>query len=330
MGKSKEQNKLILQIVRFKYHHKYQTLGVEMGILRNSAIASAAAATVLVSGSFPTINNKEINICESNPGYIISTQEMRSKSVAGTYEIEKMHAISFNDKNTIIHETTDRGDMGGASMQLNAYLKGIVRDGKPRYYWIQDTVHFIYSKGSQEQYLSSEVFREDSKRLLNLSISNVEGKGRIYSASDNGSGSATYIYDGPSMHLVIPQAGYLEMDETLKRGRITVNVRYQNDNTKEAEVYDRITIGRENEFKDAYFFSNRLFDAEMGFGGDNNGALGYFSDTNMYIGLYYRKSGSYVQMKYGAYHDLSTSESALDLSCIYRQSGVVQLYAYNY
>ena len=300
-----------------------------MGNWRKGATASVMAATLLVSGGFQKKDNDIINTCDSNSGYIISTQEMRSNSVAGTYDIEKMHALSLNDKNIIMQGLIDRGEVGEASTQLNAYLKGVARDGKARYYWIQDTLHFIYSNSRQQQYLSSEVFKEARDARGTLPFSDVKGNGRTYAASDNYSGSVTYIYDTRTTGASIPQAGYLEMDEAIKSGRIVVNIRYQNKSLEKAEIYDTVRIGRAGEFRDAYFFSNRMFDIEMGFGGDTDGASGYFSNTNLYVGMYYMKDGSYVRMKYGSTGRLSTSEEAIDLSCRYYARGGVRFYTYD-
>jgi len=299
-----------------------------MSLLRKGAVVSLAAAAAALSGGFQEIHRHNISECDSNSGYVVSTQDMRTDSVVGTYDIREMHAISLIEERGMLKNIRDRGSVGDASMQLNAYIDGSVRGNKPKIYWVQDTVHFIGSAGSTKQYLSSEVFRISNNRNFILNLSHVNGKGRVYTEEDNQSGEKTYIYDAQSAAAVIPQKGYLEMSEKLMRGRIMVSIGYNNGKRDNVEVYDTIKIGRKGEFSSAYFFSNNVFDIEMGFGGDNSGALGYFSNTAVYAGLYYNKENGYVKMRYDPYSRISTTEHAIGLSCRYYAMGYEQFYAY--
>ncbi len=296
-----------------------------MGYLQKGIAASAAAVTVLIAGG-STKYPDTLTGCDPNSGYAISTQVVKTDSVEGTYNIRSINALSFNkDANVVTLRAT-----GASSMQLNAYLKGTMRNHKSNVYWIQNTLHFVYSDQKLEQYLSSEVFRFDSKRQNLLPLADITGKGGMYSESGNATGRMTYIYRTPLVFTSVPQTGYLEMEETLKHGRIIINIEHQNSITGKNEAYDTIIIGKKGEFASTYFFSNKVFDAEMGFGGNSGGAAGYFTNTDVSINLYYGKAGSYAKMEYVLKHQPSTAETALDLSCRYSAEGYVRFYTYNY
>ena len=76
-----------------------------MKFLRKGLISSVVATTALISGSNPTKYYDTVNECGSAFGYAVSTQYMQTNSIAGTYDIETIHAMSMlNDGRTIMDE----------------------------------------------------------------------------------------------------------------------------------------------------------------------------------------------------------------------------------
>ncbi len=287
--------------------------------------ASAAIAAAVFSGS---LRSADVQECNSDSGYAVTTQEMKTDRVIGIYGMNDINAVSLPIKGDFSNDVTKY--FGAASLQMNVYVEGVKKDDSTQIYWVQDVITFVYSKGSVLQNLQSEVFKSNGSNTAELAMQYVSGKGALSDQPvrhrDRG---YTYIYATGNVPAHMPQSGQLEIKEKLDNGQIVIDTMYVSGYGKIAEkgpeTFDRIRLGEQNEFRDAYIFSNKTFDAEIGIGGGSESTTAYFADMNAYVNMYLHLSGRYVPAAFGGSQDASSGESAADLSCRY-SNGMVEFY----
>ena len=285
------------------------------------AITTAVAASIFSGYAAGAAVQNKSNDCHPDSGYALSMQDAKAEKVLGVYYIKRLQAISLDSNN---HIDTDQGHtIDAASMQLNTYLRGTLRDGKKEVYWVQDTVTFVYSKNGMKQYLSSEAYKFNATGSDELVMSAAKGKGSIFSdgsctnsAESPAEKGMTYIYATRNMPIHMPQYGFLEMDEQLKNGRIDITIKYLGENYKKVDTYDTIVLGRSGEFTKAHFVSNKVLDTELGFGGDGCGSTAYFMKMKAYLGMYFYNKKSYIPVRY-MHGNPSTEEESANLECRY-------------
>ena len=236
-------------------------------------------------GNAPEISNSN--------GFIAATKEMHTNELIGLIRIDGLKAASFPNKTSFIGaENDDTIADGEASIQLNAFLKGVRKGGKQQLYWVQNVITIGYKNGYKAYQYQSEIYPGTQYLNPDLKLSDVKGKGSIYAINNKKPGEGnTYIWSSDFKKFDYPMSGYLVIREKLDKGQIGLGISYINVSSNSAKdneeiKIDDIKIGRRGEFSKSYFTIDDVRDAELGIGGGGNGDVSYFSRLKAYLGIF--------------------------------------------
>ena len=234
-----------------------------------------------------------------NDSGALAAYTVKASEVAGTADMSSLRA--FNSTAALANST-----VYGASLQLNAVLSVVDKDGSIESYWCQD-VPDLTTNSSSLVYYASNVWNDTSFAgvLTNQSITSGFG-GSVSTTSLEGNTTDFYVNSSPNYEYYnLPFDLALVMNETLLPGTgvaVGFGVQVLQNGTTGASAphwFDQVTI-HDPRIADSYFYvsgdeqtgTGNYYDAELVFGGEGDGESTSFQAMSATLGLFYGNGSS--------------------------------------
>jgi len=238
----------------------------------------------------------------------VKTYQIKTDEVVGIANISAIKAYNATPPKNV--------SKYGASLQLNVMMNGHDGQGKKLAYWLQDVV--VFNTSDNNFYLVDNIWNASLPRA---NMTEVIGDGRLSLYNYTAYNRKFYAYAYPKyyMNYSLPLSVKLIIEtngneisfgyQILKNDfcsfypdSFTCQYQYLNATPQSTIFYDNVTIPNLNNYSilvTPYYYtpstltneSNNYYDAELIFGGEDNGENTTFSYMNATLNLYYDKDG---------------------------------------
>ena len=284
----------------------------------NNDISGSAADVNYSFGTIPVDIYTKYSGAPAPTGLADYGEEINSAGYVVPYEVVTSGVLGQATINAIGAYNGSSADPYGASLQLNVMLQVNATSGQYSY-WLQDIADFITNKN--DMVINDNVWNASAQASSMIS-SITAGRGEVTLWQQGG--QYYYGYSTATTSYSLPLQLLLPISVSSSHNSITVTFGYQV-NGGQRVTYDTVTITEPGSVINASILvsgyrmtpSGNYYDAELVFGGEENGEAATFTSMNSELMMFYRMpNGTYVS-PYAAYEFGSdTAESAYNLQTV--------------
>ena len=284
----------------------------------NNDISGSAADVNYSFGTIPVDIYTKYSGAPAPTGLADYGEGINSAGYVVPYEVVTSGVVGQATINAIGAYNGSSADPYGASLQLNVMLQVNATSGQYSY-WLQDIADFITNKN--DMVINDNVWNASAQASSMIS-SITAGRGEVTLWQQGG--QYYYGYSTATTSYSLPLQLLLPISVSSSHNSITVTFGYQV-NGGQRVTYDTVTITEPGSVINASILvsgyrmtpSGNYYDAELVFGGEENGEAATFTSMNSELMMFYRMpNGTYVS-PYAAYEFGSdTAESAYNLQTV--------------
>jgi thermopsin len=306
----------------FQTENISRTLGIgapgNYYLVINNDISRSAADVNYSYGTIPVGIYTKYSGAPAPTGLADYGEEINSAGYVVPYEVVTSGVLGQATINAIGAYNGSSADPYGASLQLNVMLQVNTTSGQYSY-WLQDIADFTTNKN--EMMINDNVWNASAQASSMISsITAGRGEVTLWQQGDQyyyGYSTATTSYSLP-LQLLLP------ISVSSSHNSITLTFGYQV-NGGPRVTYDTVTITEPSSVINASILvsgyrmtpSGNYYDAELVFGGEENGEATTFTSMNSELMLFYRMPNGTFVSPYAAYEFGSdTAESAYNLQTV--------------
>lgn len=306
----------------FQTENISRTLGIgapgNYYLVINNDISRSAADVNYSYGTIPVGIYTKYSGAPAPTGLADYGEEINSAGYVVPYEVVTSGVLGQATINAIGAYNGSSADPYGASLQLNVMLQVNTTSGQYSY-WLQDIADFTTNKN--EMLINDNVWNASAQASSMISsITAGRGEVTLWQQGDQyyyGYSTATTSYSLP-LQLLLP------ISFSSSHNSITLTFGYQV-NGGPRVTYDTVTITEPSSVINASILvsgyrmtpSGNYYDAELVFGGEENGEATTFTSMNSELMLFYRMPNGTFVSPYAAYEFGSdTAESAYNLQTV--------------
>ena len=306
----------------FQTENISRTLGIgapgNYYLVINNDISRSAADVNYSYGTIPVGIYTKYSGAPAPTGLADYGEEINSAGYVVPYEVVTSGVLGQATINAIGAYNGSSADPYGASLQLNVMLQVNTTSGQYSY-WLQDIADFTTNKN--EMLINDNVWNASAQASSMISsITAGRGEVTLWQQGDQ----YYYGYSTAATSYSLPLQLLLPISVSSSHNSITLTFGYQV-NGGPRVTYDTVTITEPSSVINASILvsgyrmtpSGNYYDAELVFGGEENGEATTFTSMNSELMLFYRMpNGTYVS-PYAAYEFGSdTAESAYNLQTV--------------